>query len=186
MKRWSFLMAAALVMAGTSLAAFGDTYILDPVHCSAIFRIKHNGASYVYGRINGPEGTLVYDAAKPEASAFDITMKAANIDTNNAQRDTHLKSASFFNAKEYPELTFKAKSVKKADGDSLEVTCVLTIHGVTTPLTVKLDHTGDGTGGTIGFEGTFTINRNDFDIKEMPGALGDDVRIIVAFEAKKK
>ncbi len=184
MKRWS-LLTAALVITGTSLAALGDSYALDPVHCSAIFRIKHNNTSYVYGRINAPEGTLTYDPAKPEASSFDITMKAANIDTNNAQRDTHLKSASFFNAKEYPELTFKSKSVKKADGDSLEVTGDLTIHGVTKPLTVKLDHTGDGA-GTIGFEATFTINRNDFDIKEMPGALGDDVRIMVAFEAKKK
>jgi polyisoprenoid-binding protein YceI len=185
MKRWFAFAAAALI---SSLAAmtWAENYAVDPGHSSAIFRIKHNNAAFLYGRINAPEGSIVYDAAQPEASSFNITMKAANIDTNNANRDNQLKSPSFFNAKEFPNLTFKSTSVKKGEGDSLEVSGDLTIHGVTKPLTVKLDHTENGNGILAGFEGTFTVNRSDFGMKEMLNTVGDDVRIIVSFEARKK
>ena len=184
------LLLASALLATSTLAALADSYVVDPVHSSAVFRIKHNKTSYLYARITAPEGTIVYDAAKPEASSFDITLKAANVDTANAARDTHLKSPSFFNAKDFPNLSFKSTSVKKAaKGDAIDVTGDLTIHGVTKPLTVTLDHTGDGNmqgKPTVGFEGTFTINRSDFGMKEMLDAVGDDVRIIIAFEADKK
>jgi len=187
MKLWQ-TVAALVVVAGGALA-MGDTYGVDPVHSSAVFRIKHMGATYLYGRINGPEGTVVYDAAKPEASSFDVTLKADNIDTGNKMRDGDLKGPNYFNAKEFSTLTFKSTSVKKADATHLDVTGDLTIHGVTKSVTVSIEHTGDGKnmkGTTVsGFETTFTINRSDFGMKEMQG-VGNEVKIMVALEGDKK
>ena len=188
MKR-ALTLVAVLLIATTSWTALGDTYALDPLHCSIIFRIKHNNVTWFYGRINAPEGTIIYDPAKPEASSFDITLKSANIDTGNTARDNQLKSPTFFNARDIPTMTFKSSSVKKADDNNLEVTGDLTVHGVTKPLTLKLEQTGMTTTGPkplVGFEGTFTIKRTDFGMSEMLNGLGDDVRMIVSFEAGKK
>jgi len=177
----------ALVLAAGGMAA-AETYTVDPVHSSIVFRIKHANTSYFYGRVTAPEGTIEYDAAKPEASSFSFTLKAANFDTANAQRDTHIKSQSFLNAAEYPTLTFKSTGVKKLEGDKLEVTGDITIHGVKKPLTLTVEKTGEGSmqgRQLVGFEGMFTIKRSDFGITEMAGALGDDVRIMVSFESRK-
>jgi polyisoprenoid-binding protein YceI len=188
MKLWQTLAALALA-AGGSIAALGETLAVDPVHSSAVFRIKHMEATYLYGRINGPEGTVVYDAAKPEASSFDVKLKADNIDTANKMRDGDLKGPNYFNAKEFPTLTFKSTAVKKVDANHMEVTGDLTIHGVAKSVTVSVEHTGDGKNmkGTAvsGFETTFTINRSDFGMKEQQG-VGNEVKIMVALEADKK
>lgn len=191
MKLWHSVAALAVV-AGSSWAALAENYAVDPVHSSAVFRIQHVGAAYVYGRINGPEGTVVYDAAKPEAASFEVTLKAQNIDTSNKMRDDDLRSSNFFNAKEFPTLTFKSTSAKKVDDTHLDVTGDLTIHGVTKSVTVAMEHTGDGKNmkGTSvsGFETTFTIKRTDFGMNKMVGSagVGDEVRITVALEADKK
>jgi polyisoprenoid-binding protein YceI len=188
MKLWQSV-AAVLVVAGSSAFVLADNYAVDPVHSSAIFRIRHQDVSYLYGRINAPEGTVAWDAANPEASSFDVTLKADNIDTNNKMRDGDLKGPNYFNAKEFPTLTFKSKSVKKTDATHLEVTGDLTIHGVTRSVTVPMEHTGEGKNmkGTAvaGFETTFTINRSDFGMKEMQG-VGNEVKIMVSLEVDKK
>ena len=82
-----------------------------------------------------------------------------------------------------------SKSAKKAaEGEAIEVTGDITIHGVTKSITVKLERTGLTTGGRplIGFEGTFTINRADFDMKEMLEMVGNDVRITISLEAGRR
>ena len=114
--------AAALVAAFFSVAlitpAFGaaDNYKVDPVHSTSAFRIKHAGAPPFWGRFNEPNGTFMLDEADPTKSTFTIELKADNVDTANAKRDAHLKSPDFFNAKQYPAITFKSTSVKKGEG----------------------------------------------------------------------
>ncbi len=179
-------LLAGLFVSAMAVTALGATYTVDPVHSSAVFRIRHNNVSNLYGRFNAPEGTITYDAAKPEESSFNITIKIANVDTANPQRDTHLKSAAFFNVAEMPTMTFKSTGVKKGAGEALEVTGDLTVHGVKKPVTVTLEKTGEASGNgrsLIGFEGTFNIKRSDFGMSEMLNAVGDDVRIMVSFEA---
>ncbi|HUO10856.1 MAG TPA: YceI family protein [Phycisphaerae bacterium] len=87
-------------------------------------------------------------------------------------------------------LTFKSTAAKKIDDTTLEVTGDLTIHGVTKSITVKIAMTGTGKdmkgNPVIGFESTFTVNRNDFGIKEFPGVLGDDVTFTISLEGDKK
>jgi polyisoprenoid-binding protein YceI len=188
MKLWHSL-AAMVIVAGSSVVAWGDTYKVDPVHSSVAFRIKHMNTAYFHGRVNAPEGTVSYDASKPEASTFEVSMKVENIDTGNADRDKHLRSASFFNATDFPTLTFKSTSVKKTDDTHLDVTGDLTIHGVTKSVTAKVEITGTGEmkgKQLIGFETVFDIKRSDFGMKEMLNMLGDDVRLTVSLEAGKQ
>lgn len=188
MKRVAAVFAIVVLIAAGAVRA--ESYAVDPVHSFAIFRIRHMETSWVYGRINGPEGTVSYDAAAPEKATFEITLKADNIDTNAAARDNHLKSPTFFNAKEYPTLGFKSTSVKKTDDTHLAVTGDMTIHGVTKAVTFPLEISGTGKdmkgNPIIGFETTFSLKRSDFGMKEFAGAVGDDVRITFAIEADKK
>jgi polyisoprenoid-binding protein YceI len=175
------------MLAFSAVAQAADTYKIDPVHSTALFRIQHAGAGYLYGRINGPEGTLNVDDSDPTKTSFDVTLQVKNIDTNNAQRDTHLKSPTFFSAEEFPTLTFKSTAVKAAGDNKLDVTGDLTIHGQTKSVTVTLDHTGTSNmmGNRIGYEGTFTIKRSDFGMNAMQGGVGDEVRIIISLEGVK-
>ena len=185
-----FALAVVLSLAGSaaSLKA-ADTYAVDPVHSSFIFRIKHINTSYLYGRINTSSGTIVFDEADPTKSSVELELKADTVDTFAEKRDQHLKGPDFFNAKQFPTITFKSKSVKKV-GEDYEVTGDFTLLGVAKEITVKLAHTGGGKSPfgdfRIGFEGTFTFKRSDFGMKAMLNAVGDDVQVTVAVEAAHK
>jgi polyisoprenoid-binding protein YceI len=182
-------VVALLVLAAQSRAA--DTYKVDPVHSATMFRIQHANLGYVWGRINDPGGTFLLDAADPTKSVFNLELQVANVDTHNDKRDAHLKSPDFFNAKQYPTITFKSKSAKAgASANMLEVTGDLTMHGVTRSVTIAVELTGKGEfpPGTqrAGVEATFTVKRTDFDMKNMVGPVGDEVRLIVALEGVKQ
>ncbi len=167
-----------------------DTYAVDGVHSSLIFRIQHLGVSYFYGRINGPGGKFTFNPDDPSACSFEITAKAENVDSGNAKRDDHLKSGDFFNAKQFPDITFKSKAVRKRGEGTYEVSGDLSLHGVTRAITANLDHVGCGTDqrGTMrcGFDTTFTIKRSEFGMDFMQGPLGDEVRLMVGIEGSRQ
>jgi polyisoprenoid-binding protein YceI len=189
LKRLSVLIVSAAAVLGASLASAAD-YNIDPVHTTLIYRIKHLNASYSYGRFDSPTGAFSYDPASPEKSTFSLEVKVDNINSGNPQRDGHLKSPDFFNAKQYPTITFKSTAVKKTADDKLDVTGDLTIHGVTKSVTVPLAVVGTAKGMAgetrTGFEGTIELKRSEFDVKGLPGAVGEDVRIIVSIEGIAK
>ncbi len=191
MTRRSVMIAAAgtvLGLAGLSLAA--ETFDVDTVHSTVLFRIKHMNVSWSYGRFTDITGKLTIDAQKPEASSVEIKVKTDSIQTDNEKRNAHLKSPDFFAAKQYPELTFKSTSAKSAGDGAIEMKGDLTCHGVTKPMTVTLQKVGelkDSKMGTrIGYETKFNIKRSDFGMDYMPGGLGDDIEIIVSLEGVKK
>lgn len=190
MKRTFFSLAAAAVIGASSISAMAATYDIDPVHTALIYRIKHLQSSYSYGRFNKPTGTFDYDAASPEKSTFALNVNVDDVDTGNAQRDGHLKSPDFFNAKQFPTITFKSTSVKKTGDEKLEVTGDLTMHGVTKSITVPLAVVGSGKGMAgetrTGFEGVIEFKRSDFGISGLMQAVGDDVRLIVSIEGIQK
>lgn len=186
-----FVLTAALLIGGLAgVARAADTYTVDPVHSSLIFRIKHANVGYFYGRINDPAGTFTLDAADAGKSVFEFNVAVNNIDTHNDKRDAHLKSPDFFNEKQYPTIAFKSTSVKKAADNKLEVTGDLTLHGVTKSIVVPVEVVGTGEfpkgTGRAGIEAVFTIKTSDFQIKGMPGALGEEVRLMVGLEGVKK
>jgi polyisoprenoid-binding protein YceI len=189
MKRMVGMMAAVvLVLAAQAKAA--ETYKADPVHSSAVFRIKHANAAPFWGRFNEPAGGFVLDEADPGKSSFNVEIMVDKVSTGNGQRDNHLKSADFFNKAQYPKISFKSTSVKKGQEEGmLEVSGDLTMHGVTKPVTGTVEMTGKGkfmNQDRAGVEATFTVKMSDFEIKGMPGALSDEVKVIVALEGVKQ
>jgi len=178
--------APAVARADASAGAFK----LDPVHSMVIFRIGHMGVSYTWGRFNEPTGEYLIDAADPSKSSINITLNADKVDTANAGRDRHLKSPDFFNAGEFPTITFTSKSFTKSADKAFDVTGDLTMLGVTKPVTAKLTYVGEGQtkqGFKSGFEAEFTIKRSEFGmIKYLEeNALGDEVTLFVSVEGAR-
>lgn len=191
MKTTFFCLLMLIGMAGMfQLADAADTYEVDASHSMIIFRAKHMGVSYNYGRFNEFSGNLAVDETDAANSMIELEVKAASVDTGNEKRDQHLRSPDFFNAKQFPVITFKSTEVKKVDEDTLEVTGDLELHGVKKSVTVEVAITGKGKNqqGTalIGFETTFTIKRSEFGMDYGIGAVSDDIRITVSVEGMKK
>jgi polyisoprenoid-binding protein YceI len=176
-----------LAFAGPVLAA--DTYEIDSAHTGVLFKIDHLGFSDFYGRFNDVSGTFTVNEEDPAASTVRIEVVAESVDTGNERRDTHLRSPDFLSAAQFPKIVFESKSVKRT-GEDYEIKGDLTLRGRTKPVTLKLhrNKTGEGPGNAIrtGFNGGFKIKRSEFGVEFMPGALGEDVELILAVEAVKK
>ena len=176
----------------TQLVEAADTYEIDTAHSMILFRAKHNGVSYNYGRFNEFSGTLAMDETDVSKSTVEFEVKSASVDTDNEKRDQHLRSSDFFSAKQFPVITFKSTKVSAKEGeeDVLEVTGDLELHGVKKSITVDVEITGraDGKDGEslIGFESIFTIKRSEFGMTYGMGPVSDDIRLIVSIEAKHK
>jgi len=181
-----FIFVLAMLVIFSSLAYAAETYKLDPAHTSIVFRVKHLGVSYVFGRFNGPTGSFVFDESSPSKNAIEMQAETKNIDTAVEKRDTHLKSPDFFNAGEYPLVSFKSKSVKKSGETAYEVSGDLTLLGKTRPITVEVHATGAGKdpwgGFRRGFETSFSIKRSDFGMGFMMGGVSDEVNLTVSVE----
>lgn len=174
-----------------------DSYKIDAVHSTALFRINHAGAGIFWGRFNQIEGEFNLDPEHLDASHFKVTIPIAGIDTNNSKRDEHLRSGDFFNARQYPTAQFESTSVEATDDPAVfRLKGDLTIMGQTHPVTARLLYGGEGNFQgkvTKGFEADFVIKRGDFGITTYlapdgsnAGGLGNDVRIIVAGEGNKQ
>jgi polyisoprenoid-binding protein YceI len=191
MPRILMTLVATVAFAVSSASAFAQatTYTIDNSHTSLIFAVSHMGFSDTYGRFNKISGTVAWDASAPAASKLDVTIDANTIDTNDAKRDDHLKNADFFNVKQFPLITFKSTKVV-VDGDKVSVTGDMTMHGVTKPVTLSLTKLKEGATPfkdvRIGFRGTTTVKRSDFGMNGMQGGIGDEIAIMLSFEAIKK
>jgi polyisoprenoid-binding protein YceI len=170
-------------------AAKSGVLVIDPVHSSTVFKIKHVNVTNFYGRFNQIGGKLTFDEANPASIAVEVEVKTASVDTNNAARDTHVKSPDFFDVEKFPTATFKSTQAKKTGDHTYEVSGDLTFHGVTKPITIQVQHTGTADhpqmGHVVGFETTFTIKRSDFGVNMgvKEGALGDEVTLTFSLEA---
>lgn len=189
--RRAFVAAALVAVAGAP--AFAAEWKIDAPHSQVAFEIRHF-VSEVPGRFNEFEGTIQYDAAKPEASTVEITVQSKSIDTANANRDNHLRSPDFFDAEKFPTLSFKSTSVKADSPNQLSVTGDFTMHGVTKSITIPVRvlgiiETPRGTKG--GFKTQFVLNRKDFGMVwnqalDAGGTiLGEEVAVTIGIEANK-
>jgi polyisoprenoid-binding protein YceI len=188
------LLAAVFALAlGWGLlptAARAENLKVDSAHSFLVFQIKHLDVSYTWGRINSPTGTVNIDDNNLGGSSISIAAKAENIDTGIKGRDDHLKRADFFDARQYPELTFKSTSIKKAGDKAYEVTGDLAFHGQSKPITVTLTKVGEGDKGPpfgyrAGYETSFTIKRTDWGMTGMVGPVGDEVKLHVSLELQR-
>lgn len=170
-------------------AASADSFSVDSVHSMVVFRIKHMGVAYAYGRFNNPTGTYNVNPESPETSFIDISVKTSDVDTGNAKRDGHLKSPDFFNAKQFPTISFKSDSITDS-GESMTATGTLTMSGVSKEVSVNVEPVGEGDtpqGYKQGFEAQLVINRSDFGMTKYidGGGLGDEVTLYVTFEGAR-
>jgi polyisoprenoid-binding protein YceI len=178
------------VVAGVGSASRADDYVIDAVHSGVTFQISHMGVSYIPGRFNQFSGNFTIDTSDPAKSSFSLTIKTESVDTNNSKRDEHLRSPDFFNAKQFPTITFASTAVKAVEG-GYEVTGDLTMHGETKPITFSLKggKTAEFPPKVIrtGFTSPqIVIKRTDFGVGKPMPVLGDDVYIAISFEGTKK
>lgn len=142
------------------------TWTIDPMHSSVEFAVRHLMITTVRGRFTGVKGTVTLDEADPAKSTVEVVIDAASIDTREPQRDTHLRSADFFDVERFPTLTFRSTKVDGVLGESFALAGDLTIHGVTRPVVLDVQAEGrikDAWGGIrSGFTATTKINRSDF------------------------
>jgi polyisoprenoid-binding protein YceI len=171
-----------------AVAPQSTTWNLDPIHSTAEFKVKHMMISNVKGQFTGISGSLTLDEGDVTHSRMEATIDATSINTREAQRDAHLKSADFFDVEKFPTLSFKSTSVKRRGDDELAVTGDLTIHGETRSVVFNVEGptppAKDPWGNTrIGLSATTKINRKDFGLQwnstlETGGILvGEDVTI---------
>ena len=144
-----------------------STWNLDPVHSVAEFKVKHMMISNVKGQFTGISGALTFDEGDIANSRVEATIDVSSINTRDAQRDAHLKSADFFEVEKYPSLTFRSTSIKRTGEEELAVTGDLTIHGVTRQVIFQVEGptppNKDPWGNTrVGLSATTKINRKDF------------------------
>lgn len=180
---------STLALALVASAVRAETYSVDPIHSSFIFKVQHANAANFYGRFNKAAGEVKTDAGA--LTSLSVNVEAESIDTNNKMRDEHLRSPDFFNTKEFPEITFKSTEVKKTGDNDYDVTGELTLHGTTKSITVKVTKTGEGKNAqgkdVIGFETSFTIKRSEYGMSGYIGkGVGDEVTLIVALESVKQ
>jgi polyisoprenoid-binding protein YceI len=172
----------------TTTPASSITWKLDPAHSHAEFKVRHMMISNVKGNFSGLNGTLTEHTIDSSLSTIEAAIPVTSVNTGDAQRDGHLKSADFFDAEKYPEMTFKSTSVEKKGNEEYAVTGNLTIHGVTKPVTFAVEGPTapgkDPWGNTrVGISATARINRKDFGLNwnatlETGGILvGEDVHI---------
>lgn len=157
---------AALVQLTPGYAA---EYKIDLSHSFIQFKISHMGFSVLNGRFDDFAGGFTWDKAKPETAAVNVTIKAASVNSNWAERDKHIRSKDFLEVDKFPEASFKStKYTGDASGGTLDGE--LTLHGVTKPVSIKMKAIGEGKdpwgGYRAGFAGTTTIKRSDFGVNK--------------------
>jgi polyisoprenoid-binding protein YceI len=167
------------------------TWKVDVAHSDVSFAVRHMMISKVRGRFTEFGATIV-TAGDPAASSVEATIDLSSIDTGNAQRDEHIRSADFFEVEKYPTMTYRSTGLR-ADGENWIVDGELSVHGVTrsVPLALEVNgFTADPYGGQrAGFSATAEINRRDFGVDisvPMDGGgvvVGDKISISLEIEA---
>lgn len=169
-------------------------WVVDSAHTKVGFAVKHMGVSTVRGEFREFVGSLDVDEAGRLTARGSV--KAASIDTNQHQRDEHLRSADFFDAENYPEITFESTGIEPVDEENLRIVGNLTIHGVTREVELNAEQGGVDVGmqdeHRTGFEVTGQISRKDYGMK-FNAALGsgnavvaDRVKLTLDVEAVKQ
>jgi polyisoprenoid-binding protein YceI len=170
-------------------------WAIDPTHTEVQFKVKHLVISTVTGTFNSFSGSVEAESDDFANAKVEFSIDATSIDTNNADRDGHLKGEDFFNVAKYPTLTFKEGVLKKISSDAYKLTGKLTIRDVTQTVDLDVEHGGtvkDPWGNTkAGFELNGKINRKDFGLTwnaltEAGGmVVGEDIKLHINVELAK-
>ena len=173
------------------------TWDIDPVHSEVSFVVRHMGVSKVRCRFDEFQGVIVLED-DPFRSTAEATIEAASVNTNQEQRDQHVRSADFFDAENHPQITFRSTGVRPEQKGRFLLDGELTIRATTKAVTLEMELNGFGPdpyGGTrVGFSARGAINRQDFGVSyngPIPGAdnamvLSDAVTLNIEVEAVRR
>ena len=188
-----FSLLAVIMAAGAVFSA--DTYSIDLSHSYAGFSVRHLVITNVKGNFASFSGEITFDENDTIKSSANVIIDIASINTSNADRDKHLRSADFFDVEKYPEMTFVSTGVEK-DGDDMILNGRLTMHGVTKDISIPFEFLGkviDPWGKErIAFEGETKLSRKEYGMTwsktiETGGLIvGDEIKIELQIEAVKK
>lgn len=181
-KAFAVLIAACSAAYAAPASAEPVSYAIDAAHTHTTFTIMRFGFNSVIGDFRNIKGAVVIDEDAPENSSVSVEIGVASVSSGDATRDEHLRGAFWFNAEEFPTITFVSSSVKQTSENTAIVTGDLTIHGVTraTDLNVTLNKLAQDPatkGSAAGFSATAQIKRSDFGMETALGLIGDDVSI---------
>ena len=189
---------AAVVLAAVPLAAAAapESFTIDPLHSSVLFAIDHLGLSTVHGRFDKFAGKFTIDRAAKKGDV-ELTIDTASVDTNDndkgsrqRSRDEHLRSADFFNAAEFPKMTYKSTNVVFSGDNPTAVEGNLTLLGVTKPVSLKIDRFKCNPASATakercGGDGSGKVKRSDFGMSRGVPQIGDELQLTISFEANK-
>ncbi|MEU1538468.1 YceI family protein [Actinacidiphila glaucinigra] len=158
--------AAVSTAPSADLAHLTGEYTIDPTHSEVGFSVRHAMVTTVRGQFAEYEGKLQLDGSKPANSSAEVTIKVVSIDTNQTQRDEHLRTGDFFDAATYPEIRFRSSSAEQVDDETYRMHGDLTIKDTTKPVSIDFTYNGSATDPygnlRVGFEGSTTVNRSDW------------------------
>ena len=200
MKPWISKTAIAIAIAivvALPVLAHADTWQIDSSHTSVEFTVRHMMISNVKGQFQKTTGTITANGNDPASAKIDVSIDASSVDTRVERRDADLKSSNFLDVEKYPTIAFKSTKVEADGPGKWKVTGDLTIHGVTKPVVLEVEGSGepihDPMGNTrAGASATTKIKRSDFGLTwnkalETGGVMvGDEVAISIDVEAIKQ
>jgi polyisoprenoid-binding protein YceI len=171
-------------------------WIVDPAHSEVQFKIKHLVISTITGSFNNFEGGATSDLSNFEDAEIHFSLDVNSIDTNIEARDKHLRSADFFDAEQYPHITFQSNYFHQVKGEKYKLSGLLTLKGITKPIELDAEYGGserDAEGNLrVGFEVEGRLSRQEFGLNYMQltdsGGLliGEDVRLIANIQLVKQ
>ncbi|MFI0808307.1 YceI family protein [Streptomyces echinatus] len=186
---------AAQAAAGPELTALTGDYTIDPAHSTIGFVARHAMVTNVKGGFDDFTGTLSLNGADPAASTATLDIQMESIDTGNADRDGHLKSADFFKTDEFPTMTFRSTKAEALGGDDYRITGDLSLLGVTKQISIDLEFNGAATdpfgNERVGFEGKAELLRSEWGLTwnaalETGGVLiSDKIKLVFDISAIK-
>jgi polyisoprenoid-binding protein YceI len=182
-------LGTALIGAGQAMAA---DYAIDKQgqHAFVNFKISHLGYSWLYGTFKDFDGSFSFDDNNPEASKVNVTLNTHSVDTNNAERDKHIRSGDFLNVGKHPTATFASTAVKTTGEGTADITGNLTLNGVTKPVVIAATFIGQGDdpwgGYRAGFAGSTMLKLKDFDIEKDLGPASAEVELIISVEGVRQ
>jgi polyisoprenoid-binding protein YceI len=188
MKRiFALALCAFLFASAGAQAAAADRYKFDPAHTQVLFSIEHMGLSRPFGRFDKTDGGYTFDPADVEHSTVEATIDVNSLDMGLDKWNEHLKSKDFFNAAQFPTMTFKSTKIEKTGEKTGKLTGDLTLLGVTKPVTLDVTYFKTAPHPMnknlmSGFTAQGTLKRSDFGMGAYIPMVGDDVTLMINVE----
>ena len=184
------LLGGVFILSTTAVAAPAD-YVIDDVHTNVDFEVAHLTFSTVRGSFRKFGGEVIFDQKKKEPLKVNAWVEVNSIDTRNEKRDTHLKSADFFDAQKYSKIILKSTSIKRESDNKFKMLADFTLHGVTKSVSFDLEYKGTINAfekERIAYTATTKINRKDYGVSfshlaDSVPVVGDEVTLLIAGQA---